>query len=204
MSPGFRRRNSSVHVRGGARWRTTGGAPIMGNDRTRVIDALRGVALFGVLLVNVLTEFRVSLFQAFDFGFGLPPLAGVTETDRVMGHVVARHSARQLVNAYGLRRWPRSPSETTRRDSSRSQRPSSATVPCSRIAAPTRSRSSGHPSGASRLLMSSSSVALMCVIVLPRRRVFVAEYAARERSQSFAASSFARARTSSGGATASR
>ena len=59
------------------------GAPTMGSERTPVVDALRGVALFGVLLVNVLTEFRVSLFQAF-----LPPSADATTSDRVLGRAL--------------------------------------------------------------------------------------------------------------------
>ena len=59
------------------------GAPTMGSERTRVIDALRGVALFGVLLVNVVTEFRVSLFQAF-----LPPSAHATTTDKVLSRAL--------------------------------------------------------------------------------------------------------------------
>jgi uncharacterized protein len=32
------------------------------------IDIIRGIALFGVLMVNLVTEFRVSIFQQF-----LPP-----------------------------------------------------------------------------------------------------------------------------------
>lgn len=35
------------------------------SDRIDSIDALRGVALFGVLTVNLVTEFRVSIFQQF-------------------------------------------------------------------------------------------------------------------------------------------
>ncbi|HZF27645.1 MAG TPA: DUF418 domain-containing protein [Gammaproteobacteria bacterium] len=35
------------------------------NSRIDAIDAVRGVALFGVLVVNVLTAFRISLFQQF-------------------------------------------------------------------------------------------------------------------------------------------
>jgi uncharacterized protein len=34
-------------------------------ERILVLDILRGVALFGVLMVNLLTEFRVSIFQQF-------------------------------------------------------------------------------------------------------------------------------------------
>ena len=34
-------------------------------DRIDAIDILRGCALFGVLMVNLLTEFRVSIFEQF-------------------------------------------------------------------------------------------------------------------------------------------
>lgn len=40
-------------------------AAISPSDRIDAIDALRGLALFGVLAVNLLTEFRVSIFQQF-------------------------------------------------------------------------------------------------------------------------------------------
>ena len=37
--------------------------PLTQTERYRALDAIRGVSLFGVLLVNLLTLFRVSLFQ---------------------------------------------------------------------------------------------------------------------------------------------
>src|SRR4051794_3911779 len=37
--------------------------PVPSEDRYRHLDVLRGAALFGVLLVNLLMAFRVSLFQ---------------------------------------------------------------------------------------------------------------------------------------------
>lgn len=40
-------------------------SPTSGADRIGSIDILRGLALFGVLAVNLLTEFRVSIFQQF-------------------------------------------------------------------------------------------------------------------------------------------
>lgn len=40
-------------------------AAVPPRERIDSIDVLRGVALFGVLLVNLMTEFRVSLFQQF-------------------------------------------------------------------------------------------------------------------------------------------
>ncbi|MEO5915140.1 MAG: DUF418 domain-containing protein [Luteolibacter sp.] len=38
-------------------------APVPENERQAALDVLRGVALFGVLWVNLLTEFRLSLFE---------------------------------------------------------------------------------------------------------------------------------------------
>ena len=37
--------------------------PLTQTERYRTLDVIRGVSLFGVLLVNLLTLFRVSLFQ---------------------------------------------------------------------------------------------------------------------------------------------
>jgi uncharacterized protein len=39
--------------------------PVRPDQRIAAIDVLRGIALFGVLAVNLITEFRVSLFQQF-------------------------------------------------------------------------------------------------------------------------------------------
>jgi uncharacterized protein len=40
-------------------------APLPPTDRIGAIDALRGIALFGVLTINLVTEFRVSIFEQF-------------------------------------------------------------------------------------------------------------------------------------------
>jgi uncharacterized protein len=40
-------------------------SPVAPNDRIEAVDAVRGLALFGVLMVNLVTEFRVSIFQQF-------------------------------------------------------------------------------------------------------------------------------------------
>lgn len=48
------------------------------------IDVLRGVAIFGVLSVNLITEFRVSLFQQF-----LQPIMGGSRLDRMVDAVVS-------------------------------------------------------------------------------------------------------------------
>jgi uncharacterized protein len=52
--------------------------PVRPAERIQAIDVLRGLALFGVLMVNLVTEFRVSLFQQF-----LPPEGVVPLIDRV-------------------------------------------------------------------------------------------------------------------------
>jgi uncharacterized protein len=43
----------------------SGAAPLAPDERIHALDALRGLALFGVLAINLETEFRVSIFQAF-------------------------------------------------------------------------------------------------------------------------------------------
>ena len=40
-------------------------APVNPGERIKVIDILRGIALFGVLAINVVNEFRVSIFEEF-------------------------------------------------------------------------------------------------------------------------------------------
>jgi uncharacterized protein len=62
-------------------------APVRPADRVGSIDVVRGIALFGVMAVNVLTEFHESLFQQF-----LPPIAESNELDRLT----------DLVAQYGL------------------------------------------------------------------------------------------------------
>jgi len=39
--------------------------PIKATDRLVTLDILRGLALFGVMAINVVTEFRVSIFEQF-------------------------------------------------------------------------------------------------------------------------------------------
>ncbi len=59
-------------------------APIPAASRVATIDVLRGVALFGVLSVNLITEFRVSLFQQF-----LPPTMEGSGLDRMVDAIVS-------------------------------------------------------------------------------------------------------------------
>ena len=52
-------------------------------DRIESIDAIRGAALFGVLVVNLVTGFRVSIFQQF-----VEPAQGLGGTDALVEHIV--------------------------------------------------------------------------------------------------------------------
>ena len=52
-------------------------APVNPSERIDAIDALRGLALFGVLAINVAMEFRVSIFEQF-----LPPADTTSTLDR--------------------------------------------------------------------------------------------------------------------------
>lgn len=54
-------------------------APVAAADRLAALDILRGLALFGVMAVNVVTEFRVSIFEQF-----LPALKTTSPLDRAV------------------------------------------------------------------------------------------------------------------------
>lgn len=55
-------------------------APVRPSERIDAIDVLRGLALFGVLAINVVTEFRVSIFEQFlANGSGMPALDRAVE-----------------------------------------------------------------------------------------------------------------------------
>jgi uncharacterized protein len=58
-------------------------APVAATERLASLDVLRALALFGVLIVNLLTEFRVSIFEQF-----LGPAAG-SPWDRRIDRAVA-------------------------------------------------------------------------------------------------------------------
>src|SRR6185369_97528 len=58
-------------------WEPSTVSPVPPDERLASIDVLRGVALFGVLMVNLVTGFRVSIFQQF-----LPVEAAASALDR--------------------------------------------------------------------------------------------------------------------------
>jgi uncharacterized protein len=62
----------------------TSARPVRPTDRIDAIDVLRGFALFGVLTVNLITEFRVSIFQQF-----LPNPDAGTSADRAVESFVS-------------------------------------------------------------------------------------------------------------------
>jgi uncharacterized protein len=67
---------------------TTGALPAQGpvapSSRIEDIDVLRGLALFGVLAINIVFEFRVSIFEQF-----LPPAGTIPAIDRALSDVLA-------------------------------------------------------------------------------------------------------------------
>jgi uncharacterized protein len=59
-------------------------AAVAPDQRIESIDVVRGVALFGVLIVNLITEFRVSIFQQF-----LPTAPAQAASDHVVEDIVS-------------------------------------------------------------------------------------------------------------------
>jgi len=59
-------------------------AAVPPDERIESIDVVRGIALFGVLIVNLITEFRVSIFQQF-----LGATSAQTSFDRVVERIVS-------------------------------------------------------------------------------------------------------------------
>src|SRR5438874_359249 len=53
------------------------------SERIDAIDVVRGLALFGVLTINITTEFRTSIFEQF-----LPGTSGSTPLDRAVETVL--------------------------------------------------------------------------------------------------------------------
>ena len=58
-------------------------AALAPEERIESIDVVRGIALFGVLAVNLVTEFRVSIFQQF-----LAAAPGASDFDRAVERAV--------------------------------------------------------------------------------------------------------------------
>src|SRR5882672_6597267 len=58
-------------------------SPIVPSDRIAAIDIVRGIALFGVMAINVVTIFRVSIFEQF-----LPARIDGTWLDRAVRSVL--------------------------------------------------------------------------------------------------------------------
>lgn len=58
--------------------------PVPPSNRIEGIDVLRGLALFGVLTINIVFEFRVSIFEQF-----LSPAGTIPAIDRALGDVLA-------------------------------------------------------------------------------------------------------------------
>ena len=58
--------------------------PVSEDERILALDIVRGLALFGVLMVNLLTEFRVSLFEYY---FAPPKVT--SSADRIVARVLA-------------------------------------------------------------------------------------------------------------------
>ena len=58
--------------------------PVVPSNRIEGIDVLRGLALFGVLAINIVFEFRVSIFEQF-----LPPTDTVPSIDRSLKDILA-------------------------------------------------------------------------------------------------------------------
>ena len=58
--------------------------PVIPSERIHAIDILRGIALFGVLVVNLVNEFRVSLFAQF-----VPMPATLSSLDGRIEHVIS-------------------------------------------------------------------------------------------------------------------
>ena len=80
---------------------TTGALPAQGpvapSSRIEGIDVLRGLALFGVLAINIVFEFRVSIFEQF-----LPPAGTIPAIDRALSDVLAAVVNLNTANALGL------------------------------------------------------------------------------------------------------
>ena len=71
--------------------------PVRAKERIQAIDVLRGLALFGVLMVNLVTVFRVSIFQQF-----LPQAAGVSVLDHLANGFVTTFLESKMISLFSL------------------------------------------------------------------------------------------------------
>ena len=62
-------------------------APTRAGERIEALDVIRGVALFGVLLVNIVTAFRESIFEPYAAKTWNPPSA----SDVALSHFVSTY-----------------------------------------------------------------------------------------------------------------
>lgn len=75
-------------------------SPVDPSERIGSIDALRGVALLGVLAINLVTEFRVSIFEQF-----LPAARPAAPLDRAVETVLMLAVDMRLAEIFLGRRW---------------------------------------------------------------------------------------------------
>lgn len=71
--------------------------PVRAKERIQAIDVLRGLALFGVLMVNLVTEFRVSIFQQF-----LPQAGVVSSLDHIANGFVTTFFELKAISLFSL------------------------------------------------------------------------------------------------------
>jgi len=71
--------------------------PVKAKERIQAIDVLRGLALFGVLIVNLVTIFRVSIFQQF-----LPQAADVPVLDQLANGFVSTFLESKMISLFSL------------------------------------------------------------------------------------------------------
>lgn len=71
--------------------------PVKAKERIQAIDVLRGLALFGVLMVNLVTIFRVSIFQQF-----LPQAADVPVLDQLANGFVSTFLESKMISLFSL------------------------------------------------------------------------------------------------------
>jgi uncharacterized protein len=76
---------------------TSSSAPVAAADRLATLDILRGLALFGVMAVNVVTEFRVSIFEQF-----LPTPNATSPLDRAVERFLDQYISLRALALFSL------------------------------------------------------------------------------------------------------